>query len=120
MTFRILPPPRQKRTRNSSWEREEAINKAFSRALKENKKAFVQLFLDYGADIARYSLRATGQNIGQTGGQHPKGAASASSGGWNVLNKLNRYAAMRAPPFEQSEQARREAPPPFFFHLENN
>jgi hypothetical protein len=83
--------PRQKRTRNFSWTREEAINKAFSRALKENKKAFVQLFLDYGADIGRFNLGVAGHKNPQAGLDSKDAAAGgASRGGWRVFNKLNR------------------------------
>jgi hypothetical protein len=45
-----------KRLRNSKWTRwdeSEALNKGFSRSLKDDKVGFVQLFVEYGAEIDR-------------------------------------------------------------------
>lgn len=88
---------RFKGTRNFSWKRDEALNKGFSRALKQNKKSFVQLFLDYGADIGRYNLETLNQ---QNTPVIERVEASGKVG--RLLGKVNRVL-----PFRERDDGRR-------------
>uniref|UniRef100_A0A7S0THV7 Ion transport domain-containing protein n=1 Tax=Hemiselmis andersenii TaxID=464988 RepID=A0A7S0THV7_HEMAN len=78
----ILEMSRRTMVMKDRWKRDEALNKAFTRALKENNKSFVQLFLDYGSDIGRYSLFYESKD--------PKHKDDKDGSGGGIFNKSTR------------------------------